>query len=415
MDKRRRVSMQAICVLPEQAPAAACGQRGGLLLASLSPEIWISVASFLASYDAQGDVATLTCSSAVFHRLLSDEAAWRGFLLNRFRGGAAGALPFNGSWRNTVLCSQGGSCPTRSLGRQSSANFLFAGLRLELSRERLRHRKHLRAHGIPSLRRQLWRTKARPVSAEEPCWLDAKKQLAGLFAGWPGSWTGQGLGRRFAGRSFDVTLPGAGQVFRMRLRDFLHYAASNADFLPPRWDAESLYLFDPKPPLALRALRPPQLSAAPDLARQCRGLAKALATVTRGWLLIGGAGSGSRFHIDAYGCGAWSVCLEGRKRWALYPPGSLPPGVIDMGPGRFASPSPVFWFSEVLPSLLPAQRPPIDLVTQAGDLLYIPPGWWHCVLNLTTPCVAFTRNVAYGLRAASTVAAALNAAGRPDE
>ncbi|CAE7849378.1 unnamed protein product, partial [Symbiodinium necroappetens] len=178
---------------------------------------------------------------------------------------------------------------------------------------------------------------------------------------------------------------------------------------------EPLYLFDPKPPMALRALRPPQLSATPDLARQCRGLAEALATVTRGWLLIGGAGSGSRFHIDAYGCGAWSVCLEGRKRWALYPPGSLPPGVIDMGPGRFASPSPVFWFSEVLPSLLPAQRPPIDLVTQAGDLLYIPPGWWHCVLNLTTPCVAFTRNVAYGLRAASAVAAALSAAGRPDE
>ncbi|CAE7247966.1 unnamed protein product, partial [Symbiodinium microadriaticum] len=126
------------------------------------------------------------------------------------------------------------------------------------------------ANGLPTLRRHPWRAHARPVSAEHPCWLDAKRQLAGFFAGWPKAWTGQGLCRRFAGRGFDVTLPGAGQVFRMRLRDFLRYAAKNADFLPPRWDAEPLYLFDPKPPMALRALRPPQLSAAPDLARQCR-------------------------------------------------------------------------------------------------------------------------------------------------
>jgi len=41
-----------------------------------------------------------------------------------------------------------------------------------------------------------------------------------------------------------------------------------------------------------------------------------------------GSGSGSRFHTDAFGCGAWNVTLLGAKRWAMYPPGARPPGGV---------------------------------------------------------------------------------------
>lgn len=56
-------------------------------------------------------------------------------------------------------------------------------------------------------------------------------------------------------------------------------------------------------------------------------------------------------------------------------------GVLDLGAGRYAAPAPQFWFSEVLPQLRSRQRPR-EFVTSAGDAIYVPPGWWHCVLRL---------------------------------
>ncbi|CAE8594989.1 unnamed protein product [Polarella glacialis] len=267
------------------------------------------------------------------------------------------------------------------------------------------------------LKREAWPAgSSHPLRrVDSPLWLDAREQLPGCFSGWPNTcWTAKTLRRRFGRRKFTVVQPGAGKTYQMRLEDFFRYAATNRDFLPPRWDAEPLYLFEPKPPLSLRvSLREPRLCAAPNIARSCPALGDVLGEATRGWLLIGGVGSGSRFHIDAYGCGAWSVCLEGRKRWAMYPPeAGPPPGVALPEPGRYASPAPIFWFSEVLPCLPPALRPAVDIVVEAGDILYVPPGWWHCVLNLSTPCVAFTRNVAYGLGSAQGVADALAAANK---
>lgn len=52
------------------------------------------------------------------------------------------------------------------------------------------------------------------------------------------------------------------------------------------------YLFDPRPPLALRPLRQLRLCAQPDLARNCCELAEVVRDVTRGWLLIGGVVGG---------------------------------------------------------------------------------------------------------------------------
>eukprot|EP00913_Durusdinium_trenchii_P012832 g12048.t1 len=204
------------------------------------------------------------------------------------------------------------------------------------------------------------------VCPEQPCHFQ-EVQLGHFFAGWPGAWTPWRLRKTFGPRRFRVALPGAGEVYRMELDHFLRYAfeSSISDSQPPRWDAEPLYLFDPKPPLALRPLRQPQLSTQLDLARE-RGcpVAEALRKLVRGWLLIGGPGSGSRFHVDAFGTGAWSATLCGAKRWALYPPGRRPPGLLDMGPGRFAAPAPIFWFSEVLPQLKSHERP-MELVTKA--------------------------------------------------
>lgn len=95
---------------------------------------------------------------------------------------------------------------------------------------------------------------------------------------------------------------------------------------------------------------------------------------------------------------SWLVCcVIGQKRWALYPPGSVPPGVeftsiphpsfqdID-----FQSPTALSWFLEVLPDLTPDLMP-LQFVQEPGDTVFIPSGWWHCVLNLETS-IAVTQN-----------------------
>lgn len=87
----------------------------------------------------------------------------------------------------------------------------------------------------------------------------------------------------------------------------------------------------------------------------------------------------------------------GRKRWALYPPGSIPPGVefsslphpscqhID-----FNCTTSLSWFLEVLPALGEDDLP-LEFVQEAGDIVFIPAGWWHSVLNLDTT-IAITQN-----------------------
>lgn len=45
------------------------------------------------------------------------------------------------------------------------------------------------------------------------------------------------------------------------------------------------------------------------------------------WLVIGPARSGASWHVDPSHTAAWNALIRGRKRWALYPPGRLPPGI----------------------------------------------------------------------------------------
>lgn len=46
------------------------------------------------------------------------------------------------------------------------------------------------------------------------------------------------------------------------------------------------------------------------------------------WLIAGPTRSGSSFHVDPNGTSAFNACLSGSKKWILFPPHSVPPGVI---------------------------------------------------------------------------------------
>jgi len=105
------------------------------------------------------------------------------------------------------------------------------------------------------------------------------------------------------------------------------------------------------------------------------------------WFLFGCARTGSPFHQDPNGTSAWNAVTHGHKRWALYPPWmSQVPGSYPNG----HQPNSLKWWSLIYPQL-PPELKPMELVQGPGELIFIPSGWWHAVLNLDET-VSVTQN-----------------------
>ncbi|KAJ1494523.1 hypothetical protein T484DRAFT_1765204, partial [Baffinella frigidus] len=117
------------------------------------------------------------------------------------------------------------------------------------------------------------------------------------------------------------------------------------------------------------------------------------------WLLFGPARSGSNFHVDPNCNFAWNATIQGAKKWLFYPPHVRPPGVVACGPGgeyQQQEVSLIQWFLKHYDEDDDG-RCWIDLVwleciSRPGDIIYVPRGWWHCVLNLEDS-VALAQNV----------------------
>ena len=110
------------------------------------------------------------------------------------------------------------------------------------------------------------------------------------------------------------------------------------------------------------------------------------------WLCIGPARSGTSVHVDPLRTSAWNALIRGEKRWAFFPPDSVPEHVRK--PKGVTSA--MRWFDVVWPKTQdPAQwksyPKPIDVIQKPGEVIFVPSGWWHVVLNLDFT-VAVTHN-----------------------
>lgn len=141
------------------------------------------------------------------------------------------------------------------------------------------------------------------------------------------------------------------------------------------------------------------------------------------WLVIGPARSGAQFHQDPNGTLAWNGLISGRKKWILFPPSVTPPGVfLDENGSAVVGPrSVVEWYVEYYdlltkgslaseeedeeeeeegnateeeidedtdePTEPASSKAYVECVLGPGEMIFVPSGWWHMVLNLFDPFV----------------------------
>ncbi|KAG5179851.1 hypothetical protein JKP88DRAFT_325953, partial [Tribonema minus] len=180
----------------------------------------------------------------------------------------------------------------------------------------------------------------------------------------------------------DLSVHAGGVEFK--LRDYLEYADATRDDMP-------LYVFDKR-----FAAKAPELGRAfgvpPQFADDLFGLLGENRPDYR-WLIMGPARSGSSFHVDPNQTSAWNAVLEGRKKWVLFPPNCPPPGVHPSSDGMdlVAPVSVMEWFLNFYDAAKRQRNGMLECVVSAGEVVFVPRGWWHCVLNLDFT-VAITQN-----------------------
>ena len=110
------------------------------------------------------------------------------------------------------------------------------------------------------------------------------------------------------------------------------------------------------------------------------------------WLIIGPKRSGSTFHKDPNATSAWNAVIKGSKYWIMFPPSTLPPGVF-MSADQSEVTSPLSIAEWLLTFHEEARRTAgcIEGVCHEGEVLHVPSGWWHLVVNLDS-AVAITQN-----------------------
>ena len=95
--------------------------------------------------------------------------------------------------------------------------------------------------------------------------------------------------------------------------------------------------------------------------------------VTYSTLYIGPKGTGTNLHIDNRNTSAWLAVLSGQKRFIFFSPDQEPflyDGAVDvLNPDLERFP-------------LYAKAKPVEIILEAGDLVYFPSKWWHQVENL---------------------------------
>lgn len=340
-------------------------------LQTLTDELVIDVLGFLDATQL-GVLATVSKSFYVF---ANHEPLWRNLALDNLKG----EFMFNGSWKSTFVSA---CYPSFDVGkvnvdgclrvRDFYSDYLFqswlcANLEMKpewLERDNIARKKCISVEEFVS-------------SFEEP---NKPVLLEGCLDNWAAlkKWDRDYLVNVCGDVRFAV-----GPV-EMKLEDYFRYSDSVREERP-------LYLFDPK-----FADKVPTLGGEYEVPVYFReDLFSVLGNERPDyrWVIIGPAGSGSSFHIDPNSTSAWNAIIKGSKKWILFPPDVVPPGVHPSSDGaEVACPVSIMeWFMNFYGATKNWKKRPIECICKAGEVIFVPNGWWHLVINLEES-IAITQN-----------------------
>ena len=336
------------------------------------------------------DILSLSSASKALYILTGDEEVWKERWKAIVKKGVV-TLHFKGSWKMTCLHPQLDSTRKFKVANRLRIDGFYSpwySKKWYLTFVELKHfsscpqtverRSNLSVEEFQSE----YAAKNKPVLIT-----DALKN-------WPAmqKWQIGEIGKHY-GNSIVRTsdLDGDGHRLQSTISDFLEYCSEQSDLDP-------LYIFDPNYWRSCDGITddysvPPYFPL--DLFSLLEGHAAKKRKLWR-WIVFGPGRSMTKFHIDPCRTAAWNALIAGRKRWAFYPPSfMLPPG----GGTRYNAeddsweniiPEPLQWYVENYPHL-PESIRPIECIQEPGELLFVPTGWWHSVLNLETT-VAVTHN-----------------------
>ncbi|KAF2869308.1 hypothetical protein BDV95DRAFT_577031 [Massariosphaeria phaeospora] len=108
------------------------------------------------------------------------------------------------------------------------------------------------------------------------------------------------------------------------------------------------------------------------------------------WMIMGPKRSGSTFHKDPNATSAWNAVLTGSKYWLMFP--SPPPGVIlSEDQSEITAPLSIAEYLLTFHSLARQTPGCREGICYAGEVIHVPSGWFHLVLNLEDS-LALTQN-----------------------
>ncbi|KAK9846311.1 hypothetical protein WJX81_001351 [Elliptochloris bilobata] len=357
-------------------PLGNCLLRGGCnirhpglgSLAALSDELLLSV---LAQVSARSLVACAGASKAL-HCFATHEELWRAMALQECEG----RFRFRGTWRRTYLAARAAREPP-----PASPPLRAPGLYSDLL-----HKPHwlaTRALDPAWLARDtLPRAAGLSIAEfrarfEEP---NVPVVITGVVNQWPACkrWTHKYLRKAYGGQ------PAVVANYDMAFGDYAAYCRGSCDDMP-------LYLFDSG--FAEKAPRLVGDYLVPELFKEDLFQVLGDARPAHRWLIVGPQRSGSTFHKDPNATSAWNAVVRGAKKWVLFPPHVIPPGVHPSADGtEVATPlSLVEWFADFYADAQAGEARPVEGIVRAGELLFVPRGWWHLAINLEES-VAVTHN-----------------------
>ncbi|XP_020176896.1 lysine-specific demethylase JMJ21 isoform X1 [Aegilops tauschii subsp. strangulata] len=326
------------------------------------------------------DIGRLACVSSVMYILCNEEPLWMSKYLS-----VGGHLEYKCSWKKTTL-SRLSLCSGNSELEQKARH--FDGFNsLFLYRRWYRCFTTLSSYSFDNGH----------VERKDDLSLDhfhsqydgkGPVLLGKLAETWPArtKWTIQQLVHDYGEVTFRISQRSPKKII-MKLKDYVSY-------MELQHDEDPLYIFDDKfgetTPALLEDYRVPHL-----FQEDLFGVLDYEQRPAFRWLIIGPERSGASWHVDPGLTSAWNTLLCGRKRWALYPPGRVPGGVTvhvsdEDGDVDIETPTSLQWWLDIYPHLAEHEKP-LECTQLPGETIFVPSGWWHCVLNLETT-VAVTQN-----------------------